>query len=648
MPKIFGDEVGLFWKIDVRAKRNQAVKVARPPLPESDWSIPEFPNLKGSKVIGIDVETYDPDLKKLGPGVRRDGYVVGLSVAADDGTAWYFPMRHKEGTNIDPAKVKAWANDQLSTGTPKVGANILYDLDYLTHEGYRIGGLWFDVQNAEPLLDENLGSYSLEALAQRYFGEGKEETLLVQAAEAYGFPSSPSGIKSNLWAMDAKYVGPYAEQDAALVVRLLAEQIKRMSRPIKNLYKMETRLVPALLAMRQKGVAVDLDKVEHTKQRLDGIVQDLLAEWKYKTGYKLERTTPASQIAPALDAAGIAYPRTAKTKAPQFRKAWLENHEHELPRHIAQIRAVEKILNTFIDGHILGNVVNGRIHCEFHQLRNDAGGARTGRLSSSNPNMQNIPVRSREGKIIRSLFIPDSGKRWTKFDYSQIEYRLLVHHAIGEGASEAKRMYVEDPTTDFHNLCSDMVGGGIDRRIIKNINFGTVYGAGAGTIAAAMGQSIDTARDFLNTYHESLPFVKQTGRYYMQKASSNGYVETHFHRRRHFDLWEPMINNDHTNPALPREQAEEAYGERIKRAHTHKALNAVLQGGAADIIKKAIVDCFEAGLPIPMLTVHDELDFSEDDPTTLARIKECMEGTVQLEVPIYVDQDTGENWGSCG
>ena len=312
---------------------------------------------------------------------------------------------------------------------------------------------------------------------------------------------------------------------------------------------------------------------------------------------------------------------------------------------VRKARECDKINGTFIEGYILDSHINGRIHGEFHPLkRADAEGNRgtvSGRFSSTHPNLQNIPGRTELGRQIRELFIPEEGWNWWSSDYSQIEYRLLVHFAVVtkcQDANIAQQMYIEDPKTDFHQMVAELTG--LDRKPAKNLNFGLVYGMGKAKLARTLGVSDIAAAEIMDTYHGRAPFIKELFNKAMNKAQKTGFVKTLLNRRARFNEWEPKF-----------------YGEGKQRARTHKALNCVLQGSAADLMKLAMVQIWEAGLftddgPIHChLTVHDELDGSvensERGKKALDEVNHIMENAVRLKVPVLCESGTGKNWGEA-
>jgi DNA polymerase I-like protein with 3'-5' exonuclease and polymerase domains len=309
---------------------------------------------------------------------------------------------------------------------------------------------------------------------------------------------------------------------------------------------------------------------------------------------------------------------------------------------IAKAREINKAHTTFIDS-ILRYEHKGRIHAEINQLRNAGGGTVTGRFSYQNPNLQQIPARNKDlGPKIRSLFIPEEGCKWGCFDYNQQEPRLVVHYAALQqmyGVNEVLDSYKEG-NADFHKIVADMAE--IPRKQAKTINLGLFYGMGKNKLQAELGVSKDRADSLFKKYHGRVPFVKQLMDSVMNRAQESGKIRTLLGRSCRFPLWEPASFGIHK--ALPHEQALAEHGPGIRRAYTYKALNKLIQGSAADMTKKAMLDLYNEGI-IPHIQVHDELDISVKDDKEAKQIVQIMEATVDLEVPNKVDYESGNNWG---
>tara|TARA_R110000744_G_scaffold14912_6_gene42075 strand:+ start:2332 stop:4257 length:1926 start_codon:yes stop_codon:yes gene_type:complete len=616
--------------------------------PEPDWGCPsEYPDLSQYKTIAIDLETRDPNLMTMGPGwPRKDGYVVGIAIAAGD-SSWYFPIRHEHGSNMDPKFTFKWLQKQLATPhIDKLFHNASYDVGWLLAEGIEVQGKIIDTMIAAPLVDENRWSYSLNNLGKDYVGERKSERVLRAAAKDWGVDP-----KGDMWRLPAKYVGDYAEQDASLTLRLWDRLKSKISeQDLHHIFDLETRLIPLMIKMRSNGVRVDLDKADRVKQELTKKVTQLKDEIRRRTNVDLEPWASAS-VAKVFDALDLSYPKTdSKKPVPSFTKQYLSSHPHEVAQMIVKLREFDKANGTFVDS-ILRHEHNGRIFTEFHQLRNDDGGTVTGRFSSSNPNLQQIPARDPDiKKMIRGLFIPEEGTKWGSFDYSSQEPRLLVHFAASMPVSMRHPIVdtiVEEYHTsdvDLHQMVADIAG--IKRKEAKVVNLGIMYGMGKGKLASQLGISEQEAGSLLNTHEEKVPFVRQLAKIASHRAEETGQIRTLLGRVCRFDKWEPKGYGFHE--AVTLEQAVEKYGgvNGLKRAFTYKALNKLIQGSAADQTKKAMVDCYEQGLT-PLLTVHDELCFSVESDDQASRITHIMENGLSdvLKVPSKVDEEFAEDWG---
>ena len=444
-----------------------------------------FPNLSNAKLIGLDTETYDPELQDSGPGWGRNrGYVVGIS-AAVEGHSWYFPIRHQGGGNLPLENVLAWAADNIS-GTPdvpKVFANAQYDIGWLLHEGIPVSGRVHDVQLAEPLIDEHRFSYSLDTLANKYLNRGKhEDEMYAELHRRYGGKKGRPQA-GNIWRAEAALVEQYAKVDAELLLEILPKQLKIIKdEGLRDVYDMECKLVHLLIDMRMRGVRVDVEKAQK-------IYDDYTARVD-----KLNKKFGGIEIAKAVDIAkycdknNIAYDKTATGK-PQFQGAWLRKNIPE----IAEMRRLTKAKDTFVKGYILDKHVGGRVHGQFNQLRSDDYGTVSGRMSASQPNLQNIPARDEEiGPLVRSMFLPDQGDIISSQDWSQIEFRMFAHYANDPDLIDA----YQQPGTDFHNVVAEMFKGKIPRKIIKGINFLLLYGGGKAKLAAELRDKLTEAEAY--------------------------------------------------------------------------------------------------------------------------------------------------------
>ncbi len=615
----------------------------------SEWVPPaEFPSIEGFDEIAIDTETRDPNLKTMGPGwPRQDGEIIGFAVATR-GWSVYLPIAHLGGGNLDKRLVLKWMKHVCESPVDKVMHNAQYDLGWLRATGLKVNGRVFDTMVAANLVDENRFSYSLNALAYDYLGKVKAEGGLTAAAREFGVDP-----KGEMWKLPAMYVGPYAEGDASLTLELwdhLKAAIAKES--LTTVWDLETRLLPCILDMTWRGVRFDIDKAERARQYVRKAEKDAMARIRSMAGMDVE-IWAAQSIAKSFDKLSIPYPRTDKG-SPSFKSSFLSSCEHPLAKAIDEAREVNKINGTFIDG-LMNTVRNGRIHSHINQIRSDDGGTVTGRISMSNPNLQQIPARNPVlGPLVRGLFLPEEGETWAGIDFSQQEPRILVHYAAlyGQsrgielpGVSEFVRSYNENPNHDFHQLVADMAG--ISRKQAKVINLAMMYGMGAGKLADQLGIDLDEAKALTKVYHARVPFVKsltQGVQKHVESAKSSGTIRSLKGRKCRFDLWEP--DTFEMSKAMPYEEAVNHYGPttRLKRAYTYKAVNRLIQASAADMTKKAMVDIYESGTT-PLLQVHDELAFSVASVEQAKQLAEMMENALPLAVPSKCDIEIGPNWG---
>ena len=610
---------------------------------QTEWTCPEtFPDLSQAKYIAIDLETKDPNLKSRGSGaVIGEGEIIGIAIAVD-GWSGYYPIGHREG-NLDKRIVLDYVKEVCATDAVKIFHNAMYDVCWLRAYNIKINGFIVDTMLMSSLIDENRLSYTLNSIAFEYLREVKDEKGLKEAAEAAGVDA-----KSEMYKLPAMYVGAYAEKDAELTLELfkvLSREIHKQN--LSEIFDLETQLFPCLIDMKFKGVRVDVQAAHRLKQSMVTEEEALLLEVKRETGIDTQ-IWAARSIAKVFDKLGLHYERTLKSQAPSFTKNFLSEHKHPLVKKIAKAREINKAHTTFIDT-ILKHEHRGRIHADINPIRSDQGGTVTGRFSYSNPNLQQIPARNKDlGPKIRSLFLPEENHTWGCFDYSQQEPRLVVHYAAttdpimyDDSVSNIVEKFKSD-SVDFHQTVADMAG--ISRSQAKTINLGLFYGMGKAKLQAELGLSTKAeAENLFNQYHENVPFVRELMNRTSQHAQLSGSIGTLLGRRCRFNKWEPNTFGMHTPMTL--EEAERTYGRgRIKRAFTYKALNKLIQGSAADMTKKAMLDLYNEGI-IPHIQIHDELDISVESEEQAKKIIEIMENAVKLAIPNKVDYEYGNTWG---
>ena len=606
---------------------------------QSEWVQPDhFPDLSKYDEISIDLETKDPDLKTKGSASTRGiGDVVGIAVAVKD-WAGYYPIAHEAGPNMNRKQVLDWFADVLKTNTLKIFHNAIYDVCWIHRLGLTVHGTVVDTMIVASLVDENRFRYDLNSVANDYVGMGKNENALQEAAKEWGVDP-----KSEMYKLPAMYVGEYAERDAEITLSLWQEFKKEINiQDLDAIVKLEQDLFPCLLEMKLKGVRIDEDQLTRVEQTLQKNYDKYMKRIKEDSGLYPEIWAAAS-IEKVCQARNITdFDRTAKTGKPSFTKNYLKNHKDPVLRAINSAREADKLKNTFLDS-IKNFVYNGRIHADIHQLKGDFGGTVTGRLSYSNPNLQQIPNYTDIGMGVRSIFVPEKGHRWGCFDYSQQEPRLVVHFALMTpgvlGVASIEEKY-KSGEADFHQVVADIAN--IERSEAKTINLGLFYGMGKAKLTAQLGYGEDHAGRVLKQYHNRVPFVKQLIQQVMSRAQDSGKIRTLLGRRCRFNLWEP--NQFGVHKPLKHEEALREYGPGIRRAFTYKALNKLIQGSAADMTKKTMIDLRAEGI-LPMIQLHDELDISIESDDQAKKIKEIMENCVELQVPNKVDYEVGDNWG---
>ncbi len=630
--------------------------------PETTWSPPfEFPDLKNAPRIALDLETCDPNLKTKGCGaLRKDGFIAGVAVATESFKG-YYPIRHFGGGNFDEKVVISWLKGQLNGTQPKVGANLLYDLEWLAAYGVQINGPVHDVQVAEPLLDEeSLKGYSLEVLANKYLGNGKFETELRDAAQAFGVDP-----KSELWKMPAKHVGKYAEYDASCCLEIIDLQLKQLEHhKLLPIWQLECDLIPILLKMKLQGVRVDLSKAQELRDtwvkrekvlqhELDVLTGMRLNVWSANDLGKYTREKLNGEIFPQYTESTMHKPEKERTMS--FTADWVKQQGHPFFKKVQEIRSLSKMRRDFVESMILENQLNGRIHTQFHQLKKDEQGTRSGRFSSTNPNLQQVPSRDKVlAPMIRGLFIPEDGCQWAKLDYSQQEPRVLLHYACVtglDGAADIKEKYLSDPKTDWYKIIQD--GASLSRKDSKDATLGRFYGMGIKTFCSRYQKTEEEGYRILNAFDRLFPFVRELSDRCMNKAQASGFIKTILGRHRHFNKWaagrgtrpDGTPYNTHKTYDTMEDAKLDQPGANLVRAFVHKALNSLIQGSSGDMMKKAMVDIYKETGKTAHLTVHDELDFSVESKLQAITFKTIKERCIPLEIPIVSDLHLGPSWG---
>lgn len=608
--------------------------------------------------LALDTETYDPRLSDIGPGFVYDqAKVVGISIYYP-GCSMYFPLRHKEGNINNWPQVKAWLKVILSNPMVTViFANAKYDLEALWSLGIEVKAWCVDIQVVESLIDEEKKSYSLASLSKDYGLKPKTREVIEGLLLSAGYVlRNGKPDWSKLWKLPVNTVGEYAKDDA-----MLTYEIFQLQKPIieeeelREVFELECELTPVLFDMRIKGIDVDLAKAEAENARLMDDCQmklDFIRQW----APNLNPFSPI-QLGELVREVGLDPPKTEKDNDSVTNLFLLESGVEELIR-IGEYRQQEKIRRDFVESVVLNGSYKGRVHPQWYQTRgtsfmsgDDVAGTRSGRVACSNPNLSQIPSRHKVlGPLVRSLFIARNGGKWFKGDLSQQEPRISLHYAYLlklTGSAEARQLYIDNPATDFHDMVMDMVNkvrnDPIERDQAKTINLARAYGMGRKKTAVKLKLSLSQADGILASYDRGFPFMKELLEYCMEVADQRGYVKTVLGRRRRFNMWEPTHFQRGKFPIKGKEAAIKAYGS-IRRAHLHKAMNSVVQGSAAEQMKKALIILWKERIDL-LITLYDEIGASVNSEREAKLIKEVTENIIPFKVPHLMKYKLMDSWG---
>lgn len=626
----------------------------------------EYPNLSAASRISYDIETRDPNLLTMGPGaLRKDGNIIGFSIATD-GFSGYYPIKHPGGNVENPDAAVRWLKDTLALPCPKIGANLLYEKVWSKCEwGVEINGPCYDIQVIDALIDENHMSYKLDDVAVRWLGEHKVEDLLYRAGievlklkPPKSTPDKPvdpikaviSEVKGQLWRLHSKWVGEYGEADATLPLRILDKQLPVLKEQgLERVFEIETEVLHILYLMWMKGVRIDKEKAIKARDMLSAEYAQTKIKLFSMVGSDIDIWSNKN-IAEACDKLGLAYPKTAKG-APSFQAEWLDYQEEKnvFFKTLLDARQLDRSGSVFIEDKILKMAVGDRIHPQFSQVKGERGGTVSGRFASSNPNCQQFPNRNKRlAKIVRGVIIPEEDSFFAAIDESAQEPRVTLHYANISGCPGAGKFvekFLKEPRTDIHKLVASIAN--IDRDSAKTIGLGMTYGMGQKKLIEKLGLSKSEGYAVTGKYHEAMPYIKPLQDLVSNTADSRGYIRTILGRRCRFELFGPKQWQDGLIPKKWDEALKE-FGMPITRYFLHKALNRLIQGSSADMIKVTLVLLYRAGI-IPHMTVHDENDFS------FRTLEECLAArdimTVDtgkflgMTVPLVADMKIGKNWG---
>lgn len=595
-----------------------------------------LPNYQMARAVVIDLETYDPDIDKLGPGWALDsGQIIGygIGIPGHHTHTRYLSVRHKGFKNLmEPVAARNLFKDICALPIPKIFFNAPYDMGWLKREGINVMGPCYCAMEAAALIDERRTSYSLDSVGRWLTGSHKLDI----------------GVDGgDLYKTDPKLVGDYCCTDVNLTGDVwLKEEPLLKKDDLMDIFKLESDLLPLWVQMRWNGIAIDEEKLGLLKTQMLAESASLVEQVRKQYKVPID-VWKAKSIAQLCDQERIPYDLTPTGK-PSFTKFSLA--KHPVLEAIGAARKLDKIANTFLTG-LQKYLVNGKVHAEIHPMKSDDGGTVTGRLSISNPGLHQMPgKRSGKdlGKLIRSLFIPSNKHtKIASLDYSQQEPRLQIHYASIlqlPGSQAAVKQFTDNPRTDYHQFTANLIN--FPRDEAKIINLGLAYGMGVYKLSVSLGCTKEEAKKKLDVYYQGMPWMRELQRTCANLAADRGYIKTILGRRCRYDRWEPVgdVKGSPTSLELAREQWPD---QPLRRAFTYRGMNGLIQGGAADQIKKAMRDLYYDYKVVPILQMHDELLVEVGNTSRAKQLAYVMEKAVPLKVPVVVDMALGKNWGEC-
>ena len=580
--------------------------------------------LTNSEVFAFDTETTSVDYMKA--------ELVGLSFAVEAGKAAYVPVAHDyldAPEQLDRDWVLAQLKPLLESETQsKVGQNLKYDANVLSHYDIAMKGITFDTMIESYCLNSVATRHNMDALADKYLGYKTVhfEDIAGKGAKQLTFNQ-----------IDIEKAGHYAAEDADITLRLhqaIFPKLAKITTQLSVFNDIEMPLLPVLARMEQHGVLIDCDMLDQQSQAIGARLSELEIEAHNLAGKSFNLSSPKQLQTILFEELKIPVLKKTPKGAPSTAEEVLQELalDYPLPKIILENRGLSKLKSTYTDKlPLLVDPKTNRVHTSYHQAV-----TATGRLSSTDPNLQNIPIRSEEGRKIRHAFIAPNDHKIVAIDYSQIELRIMAHlsddpglvKAFSEGKDVHKATAAEIFAVSLDEVTSDQ------RRSAKAVNFGLIYGMSAFGLAKQLSVPRHTAQAYMDKYFERYPNVSQYMEDTRQQATETGYVETLFGRR----LYLPDIKSKN--------------GMR-KKAAERAAINAPMQGTAADIIKKAMlaVDAWilEQNDPRIKMTmqVHDELVFEIHQDIveeTTAKLVEIMNAAVEMSVPLIAEAGIGDNW----
>lgn len=604
----------------------------------------ELPDKLYGENIFLDTETKDDGLaQERGPGwaFSDGGYVCGVTVVADNFRR-YIPVAHAQGENEDKDRIFSWLNCVLSDSLQrKVFANAPYDVGWLKRSGVEVVGSLEDVLTNGALCDENLFKYSLDSLHKHFVKDSKlvkRYDDLEKLCEKYGFKiTKKNPAASHIWKFSGEEVTPYGLDDGLLTEELFLSTRKIIEdEDLQRVHDLECRLIRPLIEMRWRGVRVDLNRA-----------QDLLVEFSQKRDAAIEKIklltgisvgpTDDHSLAKALAVRGIIVGLSEKNKKPEINSNYLKTLKDEVASAVVDCRKYEHAANTFVQSMVFDSHQNGRIHSTLNSVKGERGGTVSGRFSSTDPNLQQIPKRDEDiGPKIRKMFLAEEGEELADLDFSAQEPRWTAEFAFRAkvpGGEAVANQYVSNPYTDYHQFTADIAG--ISRKEAKAINLGLAYGMGEAKLCHSLGlptmfinkygKQLEVAgpegKALLAKYHAGAPFIKPLMNLAKKQAESRGYVTTILGRKCRFRFYQN------------------------RWLDTQKALNRVIQGSSADQTKMAMVTIWEERGVIPLLSIHDELVFSVKDRKESEYYSQVMRTCIPTTVPFIADPEFGPSLG---
>lgn len=568
-----------------------------------------FPDFSHTRGLVIDIETHEEkEISKFGPGSHRhyldgeDSYILGVAIS-DTGSDYYFPAS-KETFDW----LRSIQHDHLW-----IGHNILYDLSWLSYEGFWPKRL-ADTMGLVRLISEDRMKYSLDSCAKDFLGIRKGDGPLKKWCEENGKKGAP---QKWLAEMPEELVAEYAKADTRVTYRLYHELIHNIEEQgLEKIWEIETELLPILQRMHHRGIRIDDSRRQQASEDLGAEIK-VLEEWLFKKAGRTFNTGSWKQKAEVFDTLGIPYETTDKGN-PSFKGEDLlpygvDPDMEYLPHVLVVHNKLEKLKRDFVD-RLEDFMVQGRIHPMINPY-----GTKTGRPTSSTPNVFQIPKRGRGKDICRVLFLPEEGEEWASMDYASEEYRVFAHYAVGPGSDRYRQKYNEEDDYDMHTENAQLAG--VDRTKAKTIGLGVLFGMGKNKMASNLGVGHAEGLQIVERFHAKNPSFKATANLVESRAKSRGWIHTILGRRRRLDY-------------------DSAY----------RGLNFLTQGNSADLAKLTIVEAERRGLLEKvnlLLWVYDEFDLScsPENRSFVEEFKKIGETAIEFRVRMKLDLEYGPSWG---